>query len=81
MPIYEYICQTCHETFEKRVSAEKADEVACPECGAPNAKRKLSRVMVQIGEIGSRSASSSSYSDSAPSCGCGTGLCGLPSRN
>lgn len=80
MPIYEYVCQTCHEAFEKRVSAEKADEVACPACGAPNAKRKLSRVMLQIGEIGAQSASSS-RSEAAPSCGCSTGLCGLPSRN
>ncbi|MFN7210535.1 MAG: FmdB family zinc ribbon protein [Aggregatilineales bacterium] len=80
MPIYEYVCQTCHETFEKRVSAEKADEVACPACGAPNAKRKLSRVMLQIGEISAQSASSP-RGEAAPTCGCGTGLCGLPSKN
>jgi putative FmdB family regulatory protein len=80
MPIYEYVCPTCNETFEKRVSADKADEVACPECGAPNAKRKLSRVVVQISEIGARSAASQ-HSDSAPTCACGTGLCGLPSNN
>ncbi len=79
MPIYEYICQTCHETFEKRVSPEKADEVACPSCGAPHAKRKLSRVTVQLSEINGHSAPR--RDDSAPSCGCGTGLCGLPARN
>jgi putative FmdB family regulatory protein len=80
MPIYEYVCPTCNETFEKRVSADKADEVACPECGAPNAKRKLSRVMVQISEIGARSTASQ-RSDSTPTCSCGAGLCGLPSKN
>jgi putative FmdB family regulatory protein len=80
MPIYEYVCQTCHETFEKRVSADQANEVTCPECGALNVKRKLSRIVVQIGEIGARSATSQ-HSDSAPTCTCGTGLCGLPSQN
>ncbi|PJF35343.1 MAG: zinc ribbon domain-containing protein [Candidatus Thermofonsia Clade 1 bacterium] len=79
MPIYEYVCQSCQTQFEKRVSAEKADEAICPECGAKEVKRKLSRVMVQIGEISASSAPS--YTDSAPSCGCGTGLCGLPSKN
>lgn len=80
MPIYEYICLACEKPFEKRVSAEQADEVACPECGAPNAKRKLSRIVVQVSEIDSRSAASH-RNDSAPSCACGTGLCGLPSQN
>jgi putative FmdB family regulatory protein len=42
MPLYEYECSGCGKEFEELVS--RADEpVACPHCGAADARRKLSR--------------------------------------
>jgi putative FmdB family regulatory protein len=41
MPLYEYICDDCDETFEVIRSVADTDEVTCPECGRP-ARKKLS---------------------------------------
>lgn len=41
MPIYEYLCDDCGESFEVIRSASDTEEVTCPECGGP-ARKKLS---------------------------------------
>lgn len=64
MPIYEYRCPECDETFSKlqRMGAD-AREVVCPKCGHAGAERQLS---------GFASASSSSGPcASGPGCGAG----------
>jgi len=38
MPLYEYVCEECEETFEVLRSASATDAVTCPECGAPAKK-------------------------------------------
>ncbi len=43
MPIYEFECERCGERFEELVAAGSAD-VACPSCGATEARRLLSNV-------------------------------------
>jgi putative FmdB family regulatory protein len=75
MPIYEYVCPTCHKAFEKRVSAAQADKVTCPQCGEQKTKRKLSKITVRYAESPGAAASS----DAFPTCS--TGLCGLPRTN
>jgi putative FmdB family regulatory protein len=40
MPIYEYRCRECEESFEKLVYASTV--VACPACASGNVMRKLS---------------------------------------
>jgi len=40
MPLYEYRCQTCEETFEK-LQRQPEQEAPCPHCGEP-AKRIVS---------------------------------------
>jgi putative FmdB family regulatory protein len=37
MPIYEFHCAACNETFEK-LSRMSQTEQPCPRCGAPSAK-------------------------------------------
>ena len=38
MPVYEYVCQSCHYGFE-RLQPMTADSVsACPECGAASTR-------------------------------------------
>jgi putative FmdB family regulatory protein len=41
MPIYEYICDSCNERFEKIVY-NKQQEIACPNCSSKKATIQLS---------------------------------------
>jgi putative FmdB family regulatory protein len=60
MPLYEYDCPGCGQSFEKRVSMSAADSPgACPTCGGSHPRRKLSKISV-------RGAASSGGSTSAP---------------
>jgi putative FmdB family regulatory protein len=42
VPIYEYRCTSCEETFEELVSASANASPPCPACGAAEAKRLFS---------------------------------------
>jgi putative FmdB family regulatory protein len=43
MPLYEYFCPTCKETFEQLRPAQKADETTtCPSCRQASSQRVLS---------------------------------------
>ncbi len=42
MPIYEYLCAGCSETFEELVSASTAESVQCPGCGSTTVTKLLS---------------------------------------
>ena len=45
MPVYEYTCTICHDTFERlRRMSEMDDQANCPDCGGPS-KRRLSVFM------------------------------------
>ncbi len=41
MPIYEFECTECGDTFERLQKLSDADPTDCPKCGAPRLKRKL----------------------------------------
>jgi putative FmdB family regulatory protein len=41
MPIYEYSCQSCRNSFEELVPSP-AEAVACPRCESRDVKRELS---------------------------------------
>ena len=65
MPIYEYECDQCGESFEKIVRFSDADQIpTCPECASTSTHKKISKV-VSIG--GSDLGASSSYDS-----GCGS---------
>jgi putative FmdB family regulatory protein len=43
MPLYEYTCLDCGETFDKIVSFSEADKLPlCPSCGEKNTQKKIS---------------------------------------
>ncbi|MCD6388060.1 MAG: zinc ribbon domain-containing protein, partial [Desulfobulbaceae bacterium] len=43
MPIYEYLCQDCHNKFETIVlSAKNVTDVTCSKCGSKNVKKTIS---------------------------------------
>jgi len=72
MPIYEYQCTQCGESFEVRQSmGADSSGLNCPKCKAENPKRLISSFC----SVGSESSDPAGFS--CPSC-CGTGGCGLP---
>ncbi|MDL1898355.1 zinc ribbon domain-containing protein [Anaerolineae bacterium CFX7] len=43
MPIYEFVCKTCKQPFEKLIrSASSAPAVTCPTCGSADVQKALS---------------------------------------
>ena len=60
MPIYEYECGSCGETFELLVSRSKAnDRPACERCGAKDTQRVMSGFFGRCGSSGDGEGSSS----------------------
>ena len=61
MPIYEYVCPTCGQSFEKLVrSGRKARDasVSCPTCGHDSDRREVTLVASLVGDNGTAMASS-----------------------
>ena len=67
MPIYEYICDSCNEHFEKIV-INKQEEISCPKCSAKKATIQLS--------VFATAGSNGSFSPSGGVSGGGGGCCG-----
>ena len=42
MPIFEYVCMSCGNRFEKLQKAGAACEPGCPACGSAEVKKELS---------------------------------------
>ncbi len=42
MPIYEYICEACNETYDALQKMSDAPLTVCKACGKPQLKKKLS---------------------------------------
>lgn len=69
MPLYEYRCRTCDETFERRRSMSEAAEPAECTSGHVDSVRLLS----VFASVGGASPSSSATAPAAPARG---GVCG-----
>jgi putative FmdB family regulatory protein len=62
MPLYEYRCQACGDTFETiRGLNDKDEDVECPQCGAKKAEKLMSACTIK------GASSSSSTSSCGPS--------------
>jgi putative FmdB family regulatory protein len=63
MPIYEYACPDCQQSFEKLVSVGNKDKpVPCPTCGKDSPRKKVTLVAsVNVGD-------SLSFAPSATAC-------------
>ena len=67
MPLYEYVCRSCHERFEKYVRAW-GEAVACPRCAGAEVEKQVSRFAF---------AGTEGFAPSSGGgCGCGRGGCG-----
>jgi putative FmdB family regulatory protein len=69
MPIYEYICDSCNERFEKIV-INKQQEISCPNCSSKKASIQLSVFATAGGSPPGGSASGSGGSCCGGGCGC-----------
>jgi putative FmdB family regulatory protein len=68
MPIYEYACKSCNQSFEHlQRTMTDGPKPPCPECGSKQTARKLS-----VFAVASDTHASSSNSDAPSTCGrCG----------
>ena len=71
MPIFEYVCESCNQSFEKLVT--KSEKIACPNCQSESLTKQYSR-------FGMKAESAKSY-ESLPQyksggCGCTPSSCG-----
>ena len=67
MPLFEFECVECHESFEELVrSATAVDGVICPECGSGQVRKKIST-------FASKLSGSASFSLGSSSAACNTG--------
>lgn len=69
MPIYEYQCCDCEDSFE--VFVRNGESVECPRCHSARLTRQLSRF-----SAGPRSTSPSASGQAPVSGGCCGGACG-----
>jgi putative FmdB family regulatory protein len=88
MPIYEYICEACHQTHDELQKMSDAPLTVCPQCGEPKLKKKLSAPSFRLKGSGwyetdfksgkkKNVADSGSKSDAASAAhSCGAGGCG-----
>jgi putative FmdB family regulatory protein len=75
MPVYEYRCNDCAETFDLlRPMAQREVAAVCPKCESRTTMPMISRVAVHAG---SRGATAPEASSTAPrGGGCCGGACG-----
>ena len=59
MPLFEYLCEECGESFEKLVRGS-TKTILCPSCESENVRKKLSTFASRIAGGSSISTSSSS---------------------
>jgi putative FmdB family regulatory protein len=74
MPIYEYRCKPCDQTFEVLIRSE-ADVPHCPECGTIDLVKQFSVPAAAHSGSGGSSALPICGEAGADSFGCGPGHC------
>jgi putative FmdB family regulatory protein len=66
MPLYEYVCQECEQTFETLVRSSD-ERIDCPHCHSVKVERALSVPARPLSLTGSQKAST--CKSSGPPCG------------
>jgi len=76
VPLYEFSCKSCHSNFERLMSFSSAEGgVACPRCGAPEARRLISTFAAlsksAAGEVNAFAGGGGGCCGGGCACGCG----------
>ncbi len=52
MPVYEYLCEACHKTFEKILTIAEHDKekTVCPHCGSKKVVQEASAFFAVTGK-------------------------------
>jgi putative FmdB family regulatory protein len=74
MPIYEYHCDDCDNSFEAFIRPGRPDDAACPQCHGAHLSREMS--VFSAGGAASYDASASGFTPSRGGGGCCGGGCG-----
>jgi len=79
MPLYEYVCRTCHADFEALLPTGRRDaaDTACPRCGETKTARKISLMARPVISEGRRSGEASPSFDCGAPGGCCGGSCAI----
>jgi putative FmdB family regulatory protein len=78
MPIFEYVCADCQESFEKIV--DKQESVACPICKSERLEKQYSSFGMRTSSGGNGGYPSLPLYNSG-GCGCASGGCGCSCKN
>lgn len=68
MPIYEYRCRHCENSFEELVLSSN-EAIACPSCASPKVERQLS-VFSSPGDGAAKVGASGGCGCTPSTCGC-----------
>lgn len=79
MPIYEYQCDKCHHEFEELVFGDQLP--SCPQCGAQQSHKLMSRPCCHVSGEGHDSYDSAGSYSPPPSGGGGGGCAGCSGGN
>jgi len=42
MPVYDYVCNDCHKSFELVLTLKEHDDrIVCPKCGSKNVEQEM----------------------------------------
>ncbi|HLE16141.1 MAG TPA: zinc ribbon domain-containing protein [Anaerolineales bacterium] len=53
MPIFEFVCTSCGESFEELMrSASAVEEAICPSCGSSQVKKQISTFSARLSGAG-----------------------------
>jgi putative FmdB family regulatory protein len=74
MPLFEYRCKSCNQSFEVLVTSRTATEVSCPQCKATDIERLLG--LPAAGKILDGEPATNCRGDGPP---CGAPWCGRKS--
>lgn len=66
MPLFEYVCIRCGNSFEKLVRSSETQEIVCPKC-------QSKRVQKQMSSFAARGGTNQGAGTSAGSCAPGGG--------
>ena len=78
MPIYEYVCTECKNSFEVlSLSSDGFKDVECTVCGSGKVKKSMSTFSASVPASSATVGCGDGYCPAPSMPGCASGMCGL----